>query len=129
MKRFFGGTFVVFMITLAVVIGTRISADAMALLIGIVCGVLASVPTSMILVWMLRQREKQFELQMQAGQLRMGQYPPVVVVNGQHHPNGYGSPPMPMLGNTAQLGSRDFKVIGQENTESMGDMLPSFWEQ
>jgi hypothetical protein len=127
MRRFLGIIFIIFAITLAIVIGTRISADAMALLIGIVCGVLASVPTSMILVWMLRQREKQFE--MQAGQMRMGQYPPVVVVNGQHQPNGYGNPPPPMLGNTAQFGSRDFKVIGQENTESMGDFLPSFWDQ
>ena len=117
-----------FAIALAIVIGVRLSPDAMAVIIGIVAGVLASVPTSVVLVWVLRQRDKQLESQY--GPMRHGQYPPVVVVNGQS-PNGYGTAlGAPTL--TAQSsppGSRDFKVVGQENTETVGDILPPFWEQ
>lgn len=128
MKKFILVISIAFSIALAVVVGTRISSDAMAVIIGIICGVLASVPTSVILVWVLRQRDRQLETQY--GLIRNGsQYPPVVVVNGQGT-NGYGSPAPPALavGGTPSNG-RDFKVIGQENTESVGDLLPSFWEQ
>ena len=115
-----------FAIVLAVTIGFRMSPDAMAVIVGIICGVLASVPTSFILVWVLRQRDRQLEAQM--GPMRMGHYPPVVVVNGQGT-NGYGATAPPLLtGMSSAPGSRDFKVIGQENTEPGNDFLPSFWE-
>jgi len=128
MKKFFMLISVVFSVTLAVVIGTRISADAIAVIVGIVCGVLATVPTGVIIAWIVRQRDRQFELQ--ASQSRFGNYPPVVVVNGQGT-NGYGSPataPLPLLSGPP-IGGRDFKVIGQDSTESVGDVLPSFWDQ
>lgn len=128
MKKFFIIISSTFAVSLALVIGVRLSPDAMAVIIGIVAGVLASIPTSVVLVWVLRQRDKQ--LDSQYGSMRYGQYPPVVVVNGQS-PNGYGtSLNTPAL--TAQStpsGARDFKVVGQENTESVGDLLPPFWEQ
>lgn len=126
MKKFIYAVGVAFTVALAVVIGVRLSPDAMAVIIGIICGVLASIPTSVILVWALRQRDKQAEVEMSPG--RYGNYPPVVVVNGQGT-NGYGQPsPQPALTAAAPPGSRDFKVIGQENTENVGDVLPSFWE-
>ena len=127
MKKFLFVVGVVFAVALAVVVGTRISPDAMAVIIGIICGILASVPTSVILVWVLRQRDRQLEAQMGPG--RFGQYPPVVVVNGQGT-NGYGNGYMPqaLAPTSGPMGSRDFKVIGQENTETVGDILPSFWE-
>jgi hypothetical protein len=119
---------IAFAITLAVVVGTRISPDAMAVIIGIICGVLASIPTTAILLWVLRQREKQMETQF--GNVRPGHYPPVVVVNGQGT-NGYGNahPPPALTAGATPPGSREFKVIGQENTETIGDILPPFWEQ
>lgn len=129
MKKFFVIVSVAFSVTLAVIIGYRISADAMAVIIGIVCGVLASIPTTVLMVWMVRQRDRQYELQ--AGQTaRFGQYPPVVVVNGQGT-NGYGMPtaPPPLLAGPPSPGGRDFKVIGQENTDAVGDFLPAFWDQ
>jgi hypothetical protein len=54
----------------------------------------------------------------------------VVVVNGQG-PNGQnGYPAMPSLPASATAaGARSFKVVGQENTETMGDVLPSFWDE
>lgn len=130
MKKFFFVSGVVSITALAIVVGTRISADAMAVIIGIVCGVLASIPTSVLLVWALRQRDRQLEMQVGNPYQRMGGYPPVVVVNGQGT-QGYGSmmpPPMPTLTASAN-GGRDFKVIGQENTDTAGDFIPPFWDQ
>jgi hypothetical protein len=127
MKRFIIVISSIFAIAFALVVGFRMSPDAMAVIIGIICGMLASVPTSIILVWVLRQRDRQMDAQI--GPSRMGHYPPVVVVNGQGT-NGYGTaPPPPALTAAATSnGSRDFKIVGQENTESAGDILPPFWE-
>lgn len=129
MNRFLSAAGLAFAVTLAVVIGTRMSPDAMAVVVGIVCGVLASIPTTAILVWVLRQRDKQIEAQFgQRG--GFGQYPPVVVVNGQGHNGANGSyPPSALPAGTAPLGVRNFKVIGQENTEANGDILPPFWDE
>ncbi|MBN1219237.1 MAG: hypothetical protein JXM69_09945 [Anaerolineae bacterium] len=128
MKKFLSITGTVFAISLAIVMGIRMSPDAMAVVIGIICGVLASIPTSTLLVWVMRQREKQLETQ--SGQSRyFNQFPPVVVVNGQG-PNGYhnGTYAPPLPAGPISPGSRNFKVIGQENTETTGDILPPFWE-
>lgn len=43
---------VAFAITLAVIVGQRMSSEAMAVLIGVVAGVAASIPTSLIVVWL-----------------------------------------------------------------------------
>ena len=40
-----------FAVTLAIVIGERMSSEAMAVLMGVVAGVAASIPTSLIVVW------------------------------------------------------------------------------
>ena len=112
MKKFLYIAGVAFVVTLAVVVG-------------IVCGVLASIPTSAILVWTLRVRDKQIEAQLGQGR-GYGQYPPVVVVNGQGTSGLNGPPPALTVGNG---GPRTFKVIGQEKTESTGDSLPPIWSE
>ena len=128
MKKLAFFSAIAFVVTLGVVMGTRMSPDAMAVVIGIICGVLASIPTSAMLVWVMRQRDKQ---EAQFGSMRYhGYQPPVVVVNGQG-PNGYANPyptPTALPLTSAVNGSRNFKVIGQENTETTGDALPPFWE-
>ncbi|MCS6910906.1 MAG: hypothetical protein NZM11_10140, partial [Anaerolineales bacterium] len=40
-----------FAITLAIVVGQRLSAEAMSVMVGVVAGVAASIPTSLIVVW------------------------------------------------------------------------------
>jgi hypothetical protein len=40
-----------FAVSLAVVVGQRLSAEAMAVIVGVVAGVAASIPTSLIVVW------------------------------------------------------------------------------
>jgi hypothetical protein len=44
---------VVFSITLALIVGQRLSAEAMAVVIGVIAGVAASIPTSLIVVWFM----------------------------------------------------------------------------
>ena len=44
-------TLLAFGVTLAIVIGQRMSSEAMAVLMGVVAGVAASIPTSLIVVW------------------------------------------------------------------------------
>src|SRR5262245_31295396 len=44
-----------FSVTLAIIIGQRLSTEAMAVLMGVVAGVAASIPTSMIVVWIATQ--------------------------------------------------------------------------
>ena len=128
MKKFLFVAGVAFAITIAAAVGVRMSSDAMAVVVGIVCGMLASIPTSAILVWTLRVRDKQLEAQLGPAR-QYGQYPPVVVINGQQ-PNGATGayPPQPAVLNGGN-GPRNFKVIGQENTESSGDHLPPIWSE
>jgi hypothetical protein len=47
---FFG---MVFSATLALIVGQRLSAEAMAVVIGVIAGVAASIPTSLIVVWFM----------------------------------------------------------------------------
>lgn len=44
-----------FAVTLAIIIGQRLSTEAMAVLMGVVAGVAASIPTSLIVVWIAMQ--------------------------------------------------------------------------
>ena len=114
-----------FAVGLAVVIGNRMSADAMAVVVGVVCGVLASVPTSLLLLWALGRRQGEGA----DGQARNGMggpYPPVVVVNPGS--SGYGGPgygpPTPRL-EPPPGEPRSFRVVGDE--ETLLDNLQTFF--
>lgn len=55
MKKLIVPALLAFGVTLAVIIGQRMSTDAMAVVIGVAVGVAASVPTSLLLVALLRR--------------------------------------------------------------------------
>ncbi len=113
----------VFAAALAVAVGSRMSADAMSVVIGVACGVLASIPTSLVLIWVLARRGQ--GATMGAEQRMSGYFPPVVVVNpgpGYGMP-AYGAPThalpasYPAAGPAAlPAGQRSFKVVGDEET-------------
>jgi len=117
----------VFAVALAVVIGNRMSSDATAVLVGVVCGIGASVPTCLLLVWALVRRAQGGAAEAQ-GYGRNGagaNYPPVVVVNPGYGAQSYGPapgmispPPAQLAGANGQLsgGPRTFKVVGNEET-------------
>jgi len=106
---------VVFLMALAVVVGNCMSVDAMAVVMGVACGVLASIPTSLLLIWALGRNARA-----DAYGDRSAQYPPVVVVNpGQSYGRPrYGSPPMYSAGDGLSLPAspRDLKVVGEAET-------------
>ncbi len=106
----------IFAITLAIVIGKRMSTEALAVVVGVVCGVAASIPTSLLLLVAISRRERQNaeEAWRRAGQ---GNQPPVVVIQGgspQALPQGpqAGYWPAPAPGPPA---SRQFHVVGGDD--------------
>lgn len=60
MKRLVPLILLGFGVALAIVIGQRMSTDAMAVVIGVAVGVAASVPTSLLLIALLRKERQSF---------------------------------------------------------------------
>ena len=101
---------IAFAVTLAVIIGQRMSTDAMAVVIGVACGVLASVPTSLLILAVSGRQPGRGE-QREARQQRSS--PPVVIVNPGNNQPHYLQPPFqapPLQGQ-----ERQFRVIGDED--------------
>lgn len=124
-KQIGGVLGLVFVVSLAVVAGKQMSTEAMAVVIGIVCGVAASIPTALLLVVALTRRDRQ-RLEEVERQARQASYPPVVVIQGgipQSLPTGSqaGYWPVPPPGPPMQ---RRFHVVGGDdlllNDESEG---------
>lgn len=130
MKKFVVSMIGLFVISLGIVMGVRMSVDAMAVIIGIIFGLVATIPTTILLIYVLRQRDAQ---QVQLRQ-QPGHYPPVVVVNSPPA-NGFYGQGVPNYGNQGMLpaGERSFKVVGQESsqTETLSEAfnLGSIWDE
>jgi hypothetical protein len=106
MKKVVAIAFIAFTVTLAVIIGKRMSTDAMAVVIGVACGVLASIPTSLLILAVTSRRGER-----EVPQRR--DYPPVVIVNPSNNQPRYLQPPYaaPLI----QGQERQFRVIGDED--------------
>jgi len=106
MKKVATVALMAFAVTLAIIIGQRMSTDAMAVVIGVACGVLASIPTSLLILAVSGRRGER-----EVPQRR--DYPPVVIVNpGSSQPHYLQPPfPTPMI----QPQPRQFRVIGDED--------------
>jgi hypothetical protein len=102
-----------FAVALAVMVGREMNTEAMAILIGIVCGAGTSIPTTALLVFLLWRREKKREEET-ARQSQKAAYPPVVVIQGgapQALPmaqGGYWPAPAPAH-------NRQFHVVGGDD--------------
>ena len=104
----------VFAVTLAIIIGKQMTTEAMAVVIGVVCGVAAGIPTSVLLLVALGRRDSLRTREEAAARQAPASYPPVVVIQG-----GGMQPqlPAPSSGywpapNAAPLVSRQFHVVG-----------------
>ena len=104
---------VVFVAGLAIALGSRLPTEALTVVIGVACGVLASIPTSVLIVAVALRREGPAG----KGPAVQQQYPPVVVVNAPPGPSGQPGPwPAPAWApQMPPPGPRQFRVIGQEN--------------
>ena len=102
---------VTFAVTLAVLIGNRLSDEALAVLAGAVCGVGAAIPTSLLIVMVSRRYGERVPPPIQPS-MQQGVYPPVVVVappSGQQWSNDWNTYP-PHLTTPSQ---RQFTIVGE----------------
>ena len=107
-----------FTMTLAVIVGTRLSDEALAVLAGAVVGVAAAIPTSLLIVTVVRRRDEGQGRMMAVPQQRQAQAPPVIVVAPQGGQPGMGRwhdmPPSLMMPQ-----QRRFTVVGADSTAEM----------
>lgn len=109
---------VAFGVALAAIIGVRLDQAALTVIVGVACGVMASVPTGLLVVHLLRRRDAAVDRRAARGYGReLVQSPPVVVVaspaapqlpQAVTWPGAYGSP-VPV--------ERQFAVIGEEGVD------------
>jgi hypothetical protein len=48
-----------FVVILAIVVGDRLSADAMAVVVGVVCGIGAAIPAMIVMLWLLGRQQQE----------------------------------------------------------------------
>lgn len=113
---------VIFAVTLAVMAGNRMSTETLAVVVGIVCGVAASIPTGLLIMACTRRPDPPAQQSSRDIQRSVRpasrEYPPVIIVN----PGGGAGPTMsqwfpatpPAL---APGAGRRFRVIGQEEED------------
>ncbi len=105
-----------FVVALAVVVGTRLSSDAIAVLVGVVAGVAASIPTALLLIVVTRRDGVEDEDDYYDDRRR--ESPPVIVVAPGSAPHVL---PQYVGGSQPQLGAgpsrRRFRVMGYDNEE------------
>lgn len=112
-----------FAVALAIIIGNRLSAEAMAVVVGAVCGISATIPVSIGLViaashhW--GQRDAPREIEYDYGTQRYAaQQPMIIFAPPQAPPASYGLSPQqyylpPSFDNLA-ASPREFKIVGEE---------------
>ena len=111
-----------FAVTLAAVVGMRMSAEAVAVVVGVVCGVAAAIPMSLLLLAASQRRQSNQDERTYgpAAAARSG-YPPVVIVQGGQPVSAWqnGSYPAAFQAQTPdplwQATPRQFRVIGEDD--------------
>jgi hypothetical protein len=107
-----------FAVTLAVVVGKRMSTEAMAVVVGVICGVAAGIPMSLLIMLIVnRSRQQPCPDEWAGAQVgnRPGTYPPVVVIQGgTAAPSGLLSPYYPIPAPTQQPVQRQFRIVGED---------------
>lgn len=108
-----------FVVTLAVIIGQRLSAEAMAVMVGVVAGVAASIPTSLLVVWfanraLLVSRATPEMLAPRSAPLPSEPPPIMVMAPHQNYSTrpAYAPPAAPAYSLPAASAARQFTVIG-----------------
>ncbi len=133
MKRSVGLAVLTFIGVAVWQIGSRLSSDAIGMGVGVLFGIMAGIPTALLVMASGRRRDNDREFQ-QGGRgsrrqlLPYGAYPqqpPVIVLAGGAMPQSYGQPmgnaygpgqqQLPMLTAGGQtLEAREFRVIGEK---------------
>ncbi|MGC9399405.1 MAG: hypothetical protein ACP5HM_09745 [Anaerolineae bacterium] len=118
-RHFFTLVGAIFALTVGVMVAQRLSADAIALLIGLTAGVAVMIPLLALLVFIWRRQESRYEEGNRRGQA--SQQPQIIVVSPPLLP-GYGQQP-PALGDHREEAhvhwsmapaERHFTIVGGE---------------
>lgn len=105
-----------FSVTLAVMIGQRLSGQAMAVIVGVVAGVAASIPTSLIVVWLATRsaipppREGAYHREAETPRIVLVQ-PPAGPPAASYDPGYSIPPPTP----SPAPSRRSFNIIGGDD--------------
>jgi len=110
-----------FLIMVGVVIGTRMSSDALAVLVGVVAGVAASIPCALLLLVVTRRGEPEVEERYEEPR-PMPAMPPVIVVTPGASQQQLPFPLPYAYGNQQYAGpqagpQRQFRVMGYEGED------------
>ncbi|HDQ72909.1 MAG TPA: hypothetical protein ENN19_12555 [Chloroflexi bacterium] len=117
LKIFSGLVVIAFVVTLAWVVGNRLSNEALSVLAGAACGVGAAIPTSLLIVAVSRRRE---EPRTSASAVQ-GAYPPLIVVTPPGNGSLAGHAPYTSMGaSMASPVERQFTVVGGPSERSAG---------
>ena len=120
LKIFVGLAATAFAVTLAIVIGNRLSDEALAVLAGAVCGVGAAIPTSLLVVAVTRRRDEARAPAMPMPHYQ-GSYPPVIVVappGVQQGAAGWNTLPPSLSAPSLRAPPRHFTVVGGAPVEN-----------
>lgn len=105
-----------FFIALAVVLGQRMSVDAVGVVVGIVFGVFASIPSSLILVAAMRRASASAPREAASPSYPQ---PPVIVVNpGGQQPQSWQQSPALMMPQPG-LSERRWRVVGDDEIDEL----------
>jgi hypothetical protein len=76
-----------FCLTLAIIVVRELSSEALAVAIGVLCGVAAGIPTTILLYVVLTRRNRAGgQAEGQGRQAQQGEMPPLIIVQGQMPP-------------------------------------------
>lgn len=112
MRALIGLGLVAFAVGLGVVVGQRMSTEAMAVVVGVVCGVLAGIPTSLLLLVVMRGQQRRSENSQPVP--APAAYPPVVVVSGTPQQAYQNHNTVDGTWQAVNTPRRKFRVIGEE---------------
>jgi uncharacterized membrane protein YedE/YeeE len=115
MKKFAIGFGAAILLGAVLLVYFKLSDQALAVIIGVMLGILASIPTSLLLVYALSQKERAALKQIQNHQATPYQ-PPVVVISGGAQPSISASQLPPSYGMSTP-NPRTFTVVGEESIE------------
>mgnify|MGYP001131228697 CR=1 FL=1 len=125
LKGFAGVVTAAFMVTLAVVVGNRLSEEALGVLAGTVCGVGAAIPTSLLVVAASKRQGESQAADVRRMRERPGsyvpaqQYPPVVVISPADartsRPSWNALP-----SSLSAPADRDFRIVGGPSMDLEG---------
>jgi hypothetical protein len=113
-----------FVVTSTAIVGARMSAQTVAVLVGVVCGAAAGIPVSLLILAATQRRKGYDEAGDWRPDRRTGTYPPVVVIQGGSQgpswPGMYGPGQLqpPFYGTAVDASPRSFRVVGEEDWEA-----------